>query len=87
MPPALYKHSGFAEMSRSFCYTFGMEDETNNPIESPTPEPTETSVSEPSVPAPEVTESTAVSEPETLTTSREEACEDHGASCYTNSRD
>ena len=43
-----------------------MEDETNNPIESPTPEPTETSVSEPSVPAPEVTESTAVSEPETV---------------------
>ena len=43
-----------------------MEDETKNPIESPTPEPTETPVSEPSVPSPEVTESTAVSEPETL---------------------
>ena len=43
-----------------------MEDETNNPIESPTPEPTETPVSEPSVPSPEVTESTAVSEPETV---------------------
>ena len=43
-----------------------MEDETKNPIESPTPEPTETPVSEPFAPAPEVTESTAVSEPETV---------------------
>ena len=43
-----------------------MEDETKNPIESPTPEPTETPVSEPSVPAPEVTESTVVTEPDTV---------------------
>jgi len=58
MPPALYKHSRFAEMVQQFalgrdksghkfsivatlvasfnpffCYTFGMEDETNNPAE------------------------------------------------------
>ena len=43
-----------------------MEDETKNPVESPTPERPETPVSEPSAAAPEVTESTAVSEPETV---------------------
>lgn len=41
-----------------------MEDETQDTTESTTPKPTETAVSEPSAPAPEVTESTTVSEPE-----------------------
>ena len=53
-------------MSPSFAILLVWKTRPTTPTESPTPEPTETPVSVPSVSSPEVTESTAVSEPETV---------------------